>query len=40
MIKALLLGGTGALGVYLTEDLLKMGYKVDGVSLEDKKSDN
>ena len=40
MKKALLLGGTGALGVYLTEELLKMGYKVDVVSLEDKKSDN
>lgn len=40
MKKALLLGGTGALGVYLTEELLKMNYKVDVVSLDDKKSDN
>ena len=40
MKKALLLGGTGALGVYLTEELLKLGYKVDVVSLDDKTSDN
>lgn len=40
MKKALLLGGTGALGVYLTEELLKMDFKVDVVSLEDKISDN
>ena len=40
MKKALLLGGTGALGVYLTEELLKMDYKVDVVSLEDKISNN
>ena len=40
MKKALLLGGTGALGVYLTEELLKMDYKVDVVSLEDKTSNN
>ena len=40
MKKALLLGGTGALGVYLTEELLKMDYKVDVVSLDDKTSNN
>lgn len=39
MKKALLLGGTGALGVYLTPELLKLGYKVDVVSLDDVKSD-
>lgn len=32
--KALLLGGTGAMGVYLTEELLKRGYRVDVVSLD------
>lgn len=40
MKKALLLGGTGALGVYLTEELLKMNYKVDVVSLDAKISNN
>ena len=34
--KALLIGGTGALGVYLTEELLKMGYLLDVVSLDNK----
>lgn len=38
--KALLLGGTGALGVYLAPALLKMGYKVDVVSLDDKESND
>lgn len=33
--KALLLGGTGAMGVYLTEELLKRGYRVDVVSMDD-----
>lgn len=32
--KVLLVGGTGALGVYLTEELLNMGYWVDVVSLD------
>lgn len=36
MKKILLLGGTGALGVYLTEELLKMDYSVDVVSKDDK----
>ena len=36
MKKILLLGGTGALGVYLTEELLKMDYAVDVVSKDDK----
>ncbi len=40
MKKILLLGGTGAMGVYLTPELLSMGYKVDVVSLDDKESDN
>ena len=33
--RALLLGGTGAMGVYLTEELLARGYHVDVVSLDD-----
>lgn len=33
--KALLLGGSGALGTYLAPALVKMGYKVDIVCLED-----
>lgn len=32
--KALILGATGAMGVYLVPELLKMGYRVDGVSLD------
>ena len=36
MKKILLLGGTGALGVYLTEELLKMDYAVDVVSKDEK----
>lgn len=35
MKKALLLGGTGALGYYLTPSLLELGFKVDVVSLDD-----
>lgn len=38
--KILVLGATGAMGVYLIPELLKMGYAVDGVSLDDVKSDN
>ncbi|MDY5940975.1 MAG: NAD-dependent epimerase/dehydratase family protein [Eubacteriales bacterium] len=33
-------GGTGAMGVYLVPELLKLGYKVDVVSLDDCNSDN
>lgn len=38
--KVLVPGGTGAMGVYLVPELLKMGYKVDVVSLDDRESDN
>lgn len=38
--KILVLGGTGAMGVYLVPELLRLGYKVDVVSLDDIKSDN
>lgn len=38
--KILVLGGTGAMGVYLVPELLRMGYLVDVVSLDDVKSDN
>ena len=38
--KVLVPGGTGAMGVYLVPELLKMGYKVDVVSLDDHESDN
>ena len=40
MKKILLIGGTGAMGVYLTPELLKKGYKVDVVSLDDMTSEN
>ena len=40
MKKIMLLGGSGALGSYLTPELLKMGYKVHVVSLENLTSDN
>lgn len=40
MKKVLLLGGTGAMGVYLTPYLLEMGYEVDVVSLDDMLSAN
>ncbi len=33
--KALLMGGSGALGVYLTQELLQKGYAVDVVCLEE-----
>ena len=32
--KILVPGGTGAMGVYLVPELLKMGYQVDVVSLD------
>lgn len=35
MKKILVLGGTGAMGVYLIPELLHMGYAVDVVSLDD-----
>ena len=38
MKKVCLLGGTGALGVYLTKELVKMGYQVDVVSMDDRTS--
>lgn len=38
--KILVLGATGAMAVYLIPELLKKGYTVDGVSLDDVKSDN
>ena len=40
MKKLLFIGGNGALGVYLTEEALKAGYKVDVLCLENDKSDN
>ena len=38
--KILVLGSTGAMAVYLIPELLKKGYSVVGVSLDDAKSDN
>lgn len=38
--KVLVLGGTGAMGVYVVPALLAKGYKVDVVSLDEVKSDN
>lgn len=38
--KVLVLGGTGALGVYMVEELLKTGNTVDAVTAEDAVSDN
>lgn len=40
MKKILIPGGTGAMGVYLVPALLKMGYAVDVISLDDCVSDN
>ena len=40
MKKVLLVGGNGALGVYLTEEALKKGYKVDVLCFEDELSRN
>lgn len=38
--KVLVLGGTGAMGVYLVPRLASMGYRVTVVSLDDVKSDD
>ena len=38
--KVLVLGGTGAMGVYLVPELASMGYKVDVVSLDNVVSQN
>lgn len=38
--KILLIGGNGALGVYLTEEALKAGYQTDVVCLENEHSDD
>lgn len=38
--KALVLGGTGALGVYMVEELLNTGNTVDAVTMDDVTSDN
>ena len=38
--KVLILGATGAMAVYLIPELLKKGYQIDGVSLDDVKSEN
>ena len=38
--KVLVLGGTGAMGVYLVPMLADMGYKVDVVSLDSGESSN
>lgn len=38
--KVLILGATGAMAVYLIPELLRRGYKVDGVSLDSAESDN
>lgn len=38
--KILVLGATGAMSLYLIPELLHMGYKVHGVTLDEVKSDN
>jgi nucleoside-diphosphate-sugar epimerase len=38
--RALVLGGTGAMGVYLVPELASLGYRVHVVSLDDVVSDN
>ncbi len=40
MKKILVLGGTGAMGIYLTPQLLEMGYRVDVVALDTPTSTN
>ena len=37
--KVLVLGATGAMGVYLVPELISMGYEVDAVSLDEIVSD-
>ena len=37
--KVLVLGATGAMGQYLVPLLAEMGYQVDGVSFDEKKSE-
>lgn len=39
-MKILVLGGTGGQGRYLVPELIKKGYSVDVVSLDEKESDN
>lgn len=38
--KVLVLGGTGAMGIYLVPELLKMDYRVDVVALNELPNDN
>ena len=38
--KVLLIGGTGAMGTYLTPELLRKGYRVDVISVDHVSSDN
>lgn len=38
--KILVIGATGAMGVYLVPELLGKGYQVDALSLEERTSDN
>ena len=38
--KILVMGGTGAMGVYLVPKLAQMGYRVDVISLDKAGSDN
>ena len=39
MKKVLVIGGTGAMGIYLVPELLGLGYAVDVLSLDDRKSE-
>ena len=39
-MKALLIAGGGTLGTYVSEELLRLGHKVDVICLEDKVSFN
>lgn len=38
--KILVIGATGAMGVYLIPELLKKGYRVEALALDDMQSDN
>ena len=40
MKKVLVLGATGAMGMYLVPELVSMGYQVDAVSLDERVSDH